>query len=135
MTARSKAITAGIIAVVVFLGWYIWRSRKTTTGLPPTVAADSLPTVSGGVSSDSPAPNTVLFTLDGFVPNVIKIKAGETLRLINTSSQDCWPTGTFGGSDKALSTNQSYETAYKTAGTYRLTDKLRPAATITITVE
>ncbi|MBI4215649.1 MAG: hypothetical protein HY602_02910 [Parcubacteria group bacterium] len=103
--------------------------------------------------TETPAPkNTVTFTAEGFVPNSLRVKAGETVTFENKGTQSIWPASamhpthraypTTGGclgstfdACKALLPGESWSFKFDIKGSWKYHDHLNPTRWGEIIVE
>lgn len=170
---EKKYIVSGIIVLVVLIGGFvIIKNSKTTTTVdfsatstaPGKGAGEIIPTVgsdpnkasvgaAGGQTTNSPA-TVVIYTEQGFTPEIVTIKKGGSVTFRNKSGRDMWvasnphPTHTFypekSASDclgssfdacRGVAAGADWSFAFKSLGRWRYHDHLREDSQGTVIVE
>lgn len=143
----SRNTTIGIIVVVLvlLLGWFYIKSQKTATAPVQTPAAQvTEPSANPATGSAIPAEkNMVKITADGFVPQSVTIKTGESVIWTNSDTENhtvnsvphpvhtAYPPLNL----DAIKPDDSKSLAFPTAGTYKYHDHLNPSLTGSVTVQ
>ncbi len=138
--SRNQLIIAAALLVALMAGWYFLSNKQTyQSTLAPTTETTKETSPSATVQK-----NIVTITSNGFTPQVVTIKAGESVDWVNNNStshevnsavhpthQVYPPLNNVGllkpGEQKTLS--------FPTAGTYKYHDHLNPSLTGVVTVE
>jgi len=144
-----------ILAVVLILiagGAWWWQGKS---GVPylngsPSVSGESVANAPG---DEAAVPkNTVIFNGDAFVPNILKIKVGETVTFRNESALQTWPASAMHPTHKAypttggcisstfdacreLARDESWSFKFDVAGSWKYHDHLNPKIFGTIVAE
>lgn len=85
-------LVIGAIVIVLLLGAYLMKPQKSTQMVQPPAeqsVATAQPT-SGETGTMKKAAAVVTYTDNGFVPNPVTIKKGETVKWDNESSEQMW---------------------------------------------
>lgn len=141
MKRRALLIT-GII-VVVGAGVIIAIRRSSANAVPPGSLKASVATET---PVDAPAPDTILYTSDGFTPQSLSVKKGTKVTFVNSTAQLIQPqadsaAGAVCGSKElffaceALAPGDTYTFTFTTVAVIGYHDALRPGVTGSITVE
>lgn len=143
----SRNTTIGIIVVVLvlLLGWFYIKSQKATTAPVQTLATQvTEPSTNPATGSAIPAEkNMVKITADGFAPQSITIKIGESITWTNTDTVDHTVNSTPHPAHTAypplnldaIKPDASKSLTFPTAGTYKYHDHLNPSLTGSVTVQ
>lgn len=85
---NKKIIAAIVIAILVIAGiiWWLMSSIPSNTATTPTPNSSSDQTTSEE-APDAVAAETITYTDDGFSPTTITVKVGDTIRVVNQSSE------------------------------------------------
>lgn len=145
MSSRNVTI-AGVILVVIVIGWFLTRPKQATTPTPPVVT-----TPSSTESATSPASegatvqekNIVEVASSGFSPKDITIKTGGSVIWQNKDTVDhtvnsvvhpthlVYPPLNLG----VMKPGESRSLTFPTAGIYKYHDHLNPSLLGSVTVQ
>lgn len=149
--SRNAIIGLVAVLVLIFIGWNILSSRKSTTTTPPsqTTTPASKPsgqpsaTEGGSMVEESNSKTEVKITSSGFMPQSITIKKGKSVTWINDDTKDhtinsaphpthtTYPRLNIG----AIKAGTKASLSFPDAGSYKYHDHLNPSLTGSITVE
>lgn len=139
-----------VIVVVILLGGGFYFMKKQTSmqqAAPSTQNAQpfssNVQPTSASVTGSAEGANAVSYTANGFEPNTISIKAGQTVTWTNKDSDDVWvasnphPTHTdYPGFDelKSMSNGQTYSFTFTKVGKWGYHNHLNPSQQGTVIV-
>lgn len=93
----KKILLAIVVLVIVVVGWMFLKNKKVDVVVSPTLDSTSSPQATPLVSPEStvsPSPvaskNIITYTDEGYTPNLITIKKGETVVWKNESTDSMW---------------------------------------------
>jgi len=143
--SRNVMLTIIVIAVVVLGGWFLIRSQQTPTStssvLTPTSTESSAPSASEGATAQEE--NIVEITPNGFLPQGITIKTGESVtwqskdmvdHTVNSALHPThleYPPLNLG----VIKPGESKSLTFPEAGTYKYHDHLNPSLFGSVTVQ
>ena len=136
-SAIILAILLVILGVVVLL--MVLQRQTPIAASPEELQAQGL----AQPATDAATPNTILYTVDGFIPRDITLTKGATVTFINTTSQVVQPVRVaaddcgWGASADCSPINPGTQRAFTltTAGDITYFDQLRPSVSGTIHVQ
>ena len=144
----SKYLLIVLVIVVLIAGGYFLvkgqnktqqqstQDTQTTQNAQPSTQPSSMKNQSSSSSASSEGANSVNYTANGFEPNSITIKAGETVTWTNKDTDDMWvasnphPTHTdYPGFDalKNIPPNGTYSFTFTKVGTWGYHNHLNPS--------
>lgn len=140
--SKNVVIAAVVIIVLILAGWYFTRPKSTTPEVsqPAPTASQS---ASASPSAVTTAKNMVSITANGYAPNSLTIKAGESVTWTNNDSADhtvnsdphpthtLYPFLNLG----VIKPGDSKSATFEKVGTYTYHDHLNPSNKGTVTVE
>lgn len=140
---NNKTNLAIVIAAVIAIGGYLlWSSPAEAptpeVGTAPVVATNPVPSATVPVVAN---PNLINYTDEGYSPNLLIIKKGETVIFQNSSAKPTWPASamhpthkvypTTGGclgstfdACRGLKTGETWSFQFDVAGTWGYHDHL-----------
>lgn len=135
------------VGLVVFGGYFLWRSARVPPYTPP-VSEPSGQGVVGNAKVEDPFNVLITYEDDGFHPTELTIPQGTRVRFFNSSSKTTWPAsgvhpthslypekessdclGSSFDSCKELKTQEFYDFTFYYTGTWPFHDHLHPYST------
>lgn len=141
--SKNFLVSAAVVVVVVIAGiWLLTGSKK----VAPSPSPVSEPTVSKETASPSAevSQNVVKISSDGFAPQTITIKAGESVTWVNEDSVSHQVNSAVHPTHQVypplnkvdlLKAGESKSLTFPDAGSFRYHDHLNPSSTGTVVVE
>lgn len=144
---KNVLLAAAIVLVLAGGGWYLLQSQynapstSPVSQVTPTPAEPSLPSATEGVGVNQKT--VVKISADGFSPQTITIKAGETVNWENEDTADHtvnsaphpqhtdYPPLNLG----VMASGENKSLTFTKAGTYKYHDHLNPSLFGSVTVE
>ncbi|MBP7741442.1 MAG: cupredoxin domain-containing protein [Candidatus Pacebacteria bacterium] len=138
---KKILIGIGVLVLLIAGGLYLAFSYQKPT---PTTTSNSSVPVSGVLNSSTPGTVTVTLTKDGFVPNEISLKKGESITFKNTTGNLFWPASNLHPShllysefdpQEPIQPTDTWTFVFEKTGEWKFHDHLSPYFTGTITVK
>jgi plastocyanin len=139
---KYTLIGIGAILVLVVVGILYLEVIKQKPKVTST--QHSTAPVSGVVNAETPGTVTVTLTKDGFVPDEISLKKGDSITFKNTTGNLYWPASNLHPShllypefdpQQPISPTDTWTFTFLTPGEWKFHDHLSPYFTGTITVK
>lgn len=154
MNSRTVGIGAAVVAVlIVGAGYFFWQSEQIPGYTPPPPEPPGHGVVGNSKLDKDPYDVELVYTDNGFNPDIVTIPQGTRVRFLNESSSDFWPasgvhpthtlypekepTDCLGSAFDAcqdLSKNEFYDFTFYYVGSWPCHDHLHAYNTCTINV-
>ena len=146
----KKSITLVIVVAIIILGVVLWYGPKQAEG--PSTAPDTSsipPLVGEPPAAQNPPASTaqtipVTYGANGYAPNELEIKSGDTVSFKNESGQEMWPaSGPHPTHDKypefdskrGIPAGEFWSFTFTRVGTWKFHNHRDPTKTGSITVK